>query len=453
MHSDCRTEPNSIETGELCERIPSGHYESIGEVVIAVNKVLSSADLEEKIVMFLDTNRRVAIHSGTKTSLHVSNLLVLQLEFEPGIYLVRQCKSSVNPSYHCGIHLKYVYCDIVEQQLIGDVVSPLLRIVSYNASVSHFGQDVVHILSRPFYLPVMKREFETIEVDLRTHSGEPLPFIYGTSVIILHFRRSNAKSELDLFSLPPTQTSIESGQWVHYKPVSSLSDDAPLEFEVPGHGDEYVDLSHTLIGITACITWIKEEENAILYGPVNLWLHSLFSQIDVFLNQKLVTPPSHAYPYRAYIETLLNYGPAAKTSHLTSALWYGDTPGFMHDCINNAGAARRRVFAADGKEVELMGHLHCDLFNQEKFLPNSVEMRLKLVRPKSGFNAMAARQLENVRVRITDASLLVRKVKIIPSVLIAHSRALEKATAKFPLTRVDIKTVTISKDAQRKTFS
>ncbi|KAG8237554.1 hypothetical protein J437_LFUL017179 [Ladona fulva] len=213
----------------------------------------------------------------------------------------------------------------------------------------------------------MKREFETIVVDLRTHSGEPLPFIYGTSVIILHFRRSNGSHKyydnndpylryyldqtgsgigsvyrgLDLFSLPPTQTSIEGGQWVHYKPVSSLSDDAPLEFVVPGHGDEYVDLSHTLINITACITGIKEAESAILYGPVNLWLHSLFSQIDVFLNQKLVTPPSHAYPYRAYIKTLLNYGPAAKTSHLTSALWYGDTPGFMDDCVNNAGAALR----------------------------------------------------------------------------------------------------------------
>ncbi|KAG8225715.1 hypothetical protein J437_LFUL008100 [Ladona fulva] len=75
-----------------------------------------------------------------------------------------------------------------------------------------------------------------------------------------------------------------------------------------------------------------------------------------------------------------------------------------------------------------------------------------MVRSKSGFNVMAARHLENIRVKITDASLLVRKVKISPSVLIAHSRALEKATAKFPLTRVDIKTVTVSKDVQRKTL-
>lgn len=38
------------------------------------------------------------------------------------------------------------------------------------------------------------------------------------------------KSELDIFSLPPTQTAIESSTWVSYKPVSSLTDESPIEF-------------------------------------------------------------------------------------------------------------------------------------------------------------------------------------------------------------------------------
>jgi hypothetical protein len=33
------------------------------------------------------------------------------------------------------------------------------------------------------------------------------------------------------------------------------------------------------------------------------------------------------YPYRAYIETLLSYEPAAKESQLTGVMWYKDTPG------------------------------------------------------------------------------------------------------------------------------
>lgn len=261
------------------------------------------------------------------------------------------------------------------------------------------------------------------------------------------------KTELDLFSLPPTQTSIENGQWIHYKPISTLADDAPLEFVIPGHGDEYVDLTHTLLTITARVERRAQpaaDESVI--GPVNLWLHSLFSQVDIFLNQKLVTPPSHTYPYRAYIETLLNYGPAAKSSHLTTALWYTDTPGSLDNCHENEGAKKRRNYTEEGRLVEMMGHLHCDLFNQEKFLLNGVEMRLKLVRTRSGFNLMASRDYDNATVKIVDAALLVRKVKINPTVLIAHSRALEKTTAKYPLTRVDIKTVTISRDVQSKTM-
>ena len=42
------------------------------------------------------------------------------------------------------------------------------------------------------------------------------------------------KSELDLFSVPPTQTSIESGTWAEYHPLSSITDGAPIEFEVSG---------------------------------------------------------------------------------------------------------------------------------------------------------------------------------------------------------------------------
>jgi len=57
------------------------------------------------------------------------------------------------------------------------------------------------------------------------------------------------KSELDIFSLPPTQTSIEKSDWIEYKPIASLTDDAPIEFAIPGFGEEYLDLSHTLLAV------------------------------------------------------------------------------------------------------------------------------------------------------------------------------------------------------------
>ena len=39
-----------------------------------------------------------------------------------------------------------------------------------------------------------------------------------------------AKTELDVFSVPPTQTSIEYGNYVEYHPLSSITDSGPIEF-------------------------------------------------------------------------------------------------------------------------------------------------------------------------------------------------------------------------------
>jgi hypothetical protein len=59
------------------------------------------------------------------------------------------------------------------------------------------------------------------------------------------------------------------------------------------------------------------------------YLHSLFSQVDVLLNGTLITSSINTYAYRAYIETLLSYGTDAKSSQLTSALFYKDEAGKM----------------------------------------------------------------------------------------------------------------------------
>lgn len=246
----------------------------------------------------------------------------------------------------------------------------------------------------------------------------------------------------------PTQTSIESSQWVHYKPVSSLSDDGPIEFVIPGHGEEYLDLAHTMIAVSLKVLASGDAQYKV--APVNNFLHSLFNQVDVFFNQKLVAPPNNAYAYRAYIETLLNYGPAAKESHLTTALWYPDNPGSFEampsakTAPTNVGQEERARHIRGGRTLDMIGHLHCDVFNQDKFLLNGVEVRLRLVRSKDDFCLMETpTQGVTHKVVIHDATLLIRRARINPGVLIAHAKTLTKTTAKYPITRVEVKSFTM----------
>ena len=58
-----------------------------------------------------------------------------------------------------------------------------------------------------------------------------------------------AKSELDLFSVPPTQISLEKG----HQPVSSLADGGTITFLSPGTED-YGDLARTILVIRAKVT-------------------------------------------------------------------------------------------------------------------------------------------------------------------------------------------------------
>jgi hypothetical protein len=70
----------------------------------------------------------------------------------------------------------------------------------------------------------------------------------------LHTHSSEClKSELKLFSLPPTQTSIEKSQWIYYKHVTPLADDVSIKFVIPGHGEDYLDLTHTMLSLRVCV--------------------------------------------------------------------------------------------------------------------------------------------------------------------------------------------------------
>ncbi|XP_030831447.1 uncharacterized protein F54H12.2-like [Strongylocentrotus purpuratus] len=246
--------------------------------------------------------------------------------------------------------------------------------------------------------------------------------------------------------------SILKGPWVEYHPVSNITDSAPIEFNVAGTAEEYVDLSQTMLAVTAKIT---NPDNTNLaqeapVGPVNLFLPSLFSQVDVMLNEKLVSQPSNTYPYRAMLESIMHYGKETKDSQLTQQLYYKDAAGKM-DLLNpllagenvNEGLKKRHEFIVDSKVLSMLGPIYGDLFFQERLLLPGVDLKLKLNRSKDAFCLLSSNAEGNYKVKILSAALYVRRVKTNPSVMLNHAKMLEKANAKYPLNKVDVRSFTI----------
>ena len=69
--------------------------------------------------------------------------------------------------------------------------------------------------------------------------------IYLHSMAFIHDQSCECtKTELDVFSIPPTQTSIEYRNYVEYHPLSSIIDSGPIEFHVSSSGQNYLDFAN-----------------------------------------------------------------------------------------------------------------------------------------------------------------------------------------------------------------
>lgn len=257
-------------------------------------------------------------------------------------------------------------------------------------------------------------------------------------------------THLDIFEVPMTQTSLDSTNFKEYHPLSSIDDGGVLEYSVSGVGVEYMDAPNVLIH--ARVQIVKADDTAIganeKVAPINLTLHSLFSEVDVRLNEQLVSSTHNNYHYRAYLESLLSYGSDAKKSQLTCAGYYRDVAGKFEELdptaatAANTGAKKRHRLFAGNKIVDLVGRLHVDLFHQPKYLVSEVNLRLRLLRNKNALVLMAARN-SGYKVKIHSCVLLARKAKLSSAVYNAHVEALRRGPANYPLRRVVMKTFTI----------
>jgi hypothetical protein len=95
------------------------------------------------------------------------------------------------PHLEGNAHALYVYSSIIDHQIVGDSVSPLLRVVCPDAE--RLGQTVSEKYIKPYYLPVNSSFIDTIDIQIRTTSGHLFPFLSGNPVVVsLHFRHQRS---------------------------------------------------------------------------------------------------------------------------------------------------------------------------------------------------------------------------------------------------------------------
>ena len=85
-----------------------------------------------------------------------------------------------------GLYVLYVYCDLVEGQIVGDSLVPLLKAVPVDGE---HGANTTKDYINPQYVPVAINHFSQLHLLLRDDAGDRVPFERGRVTATLHFRR------------------------------------------------------------------------------------------------------------------------------------------------------------------------------------------------------------------------------------------------------------------------
>ena len=205
-------------------------------------------------------------------------------------------------------------------------------------------------------------------------------------------------SELMLFQPPVVNEGIEYLQWIECRPVNQITEDGSIDIHVKASRSQYLDLQRSRLYVKTKI--VKDDGGNLVAAdvvtPVNLWLQSLWNQVDVFLQQKLVSSSGTNYAYKALMDVLLNYGVDAELSLL-------------------------------------------------RYLLNEVDVHVKLFQNKNSFRLMSSVANKKYKVVISEVILKAAMIGIHPDILKAHARALEDKPAIYPLLKTEVKTFAVGK--------
>jgi hypothetical protein len=257
----------------------------------------------------------------------------------------------------------------------------------------------------------------------------------------------STKSELDIFTVPPTQVVVKRGFWDEIQPINAVTCDGPYEFRIPPDPN-FIQLNKNFLYIQFKIKKPAVAAGSTVpdYAAINAIGKTFFKQVKCFLGNKLIYDSSDKYAYRAFLETELNYGSDAKTSHLQSALYFKES-GSKVDTKESGSFKTRAEYFKDDAIVETVAPLHIDLFLQDRYLINFIDLKLELHRNSDSFVLQCFEDV-SLHLEVLKMKLFMRKVEILDSVNLALQSVLRTSTIKYPIRRVQITNLHIANPAR-----
>ena len=277
------------------------------------------------------------------------------------------------------------------------------------------------------------------------------------------------------------QTAVETTSDVEYQSLTSLKNNAPVEFYIPPSTDDYYDSKNSKLFFSFRIKRVNGTncDDGDLVAPINDIFNGLWGNVELFLNDRLIFHSNNTHSYTSMISHLIhdseeslhsdralrllfkdkagqiNYLDASRPNMFELIKGFHDhetrpvlteqavAPEVIEDGGNN-GLHRRFLFSRLSKKVSVMGSLSILIFEQERYLLNGVSLKLRFHRQREPFTMM--RDAVRYKIDVEEAYMMTRKVKPAPGVQLGHAEALMSIPAKFPITRKETKVIALARE-------
>lgn len=266
---------------------------------------------------------------------------------------------------------------------------------------------------------------------------------------------------LDIFEPAPVVEDIIKREWIEYKPVAPVHENCCIEFNINPSPAQYLDLKRSQLQVKISIVKedgtpftaaeMKDTDDPLLVGPANLLLSSMFCQLDVALQQLIVTSSvGNNFPYKSMIDVLVDEG------GMKGGGSYLPAEGYVTEFNHDNFAQNPLVFAyggkyVDGNIVHLQGSVRMDICSLSKLIPNGVSVKMKYYQSKDPFRIMTTSN-NKFKLILKDASLKVCHVTLSDMELLRQTDSFSKSPAVYDFYRSDVRCFQLSKGTYTSQF-
>lgn len=258
---------------------------------------------------------------------------------------------------------------------------------------------------------------------------------------------------MDLFTQMPEEKAIAERRAEAVSSVTAMPNsdiNLPLEFRIAPVGDSFLDLSPTILEVHLKIQFDveKDEDKGISDKSevvlINNTLMSMFSGIEISVNNTVVVPNNSVLAWTAYADVVTGYSLDVRRSWLAASGYEDEEPSGY---LTEKGKARFKPFYKNGVK-SFIGPIQSSFFKMSKYIVPGVEIIVRLFRQKPEFlllhkYAEEVDKSKNFKVTIEKALLHIRCIRLHDNIKKSIDRMWDKTPAIYEYGDIVAKTILV----------